>query len=477
MAARKSKMMKIRGEEQEACKILLYIRVSTDRQAEEGYSIAIQKERLGAYVKSMFGNGKNVSAEYYIDDGFSGGSLDRPEMQRMISDIKSGRGTHVIVYKLDRLSRSQKDTLYLIEDIFLMHNVAFISMQESFNTATAFGRAVVGILSVFAQLERENIYERTRSGMQKRVESGLWPGGGCVPFGYDYDPEQGILVPNQDAATVKKAYDLFLQGYSTYRIAEMLNLKYDRLAYQILTRKSNAGYIVYNGAEYRGKHEPIISLETYERTMMMMKDRSDRHYVSSSVHLLTGLVRCGVCGAKMRYAKWGKQGYKLVCYSQQTSKKYLVRDENCDNERFDAQTVENAVLHYLFRMTSGDLQAGESNEAQPAKVAELLQERHDTLAKKLKRLYHLFADTEDDILLETIQDVKAEMQLLKEKIEAESERGEWTQRLQRTREELKNLADVWEYMTDLERRNVLREAIEEIELTHEDIKIKCYIEP
>ena len=164
--------------------------------------------------------------------------------------------------------------------------------------------------------------------MQKRVESGLWPGGGCVPFGYDYDPEQGILVPNQDAATVKKAYDLFLQGYSTYRIAEMLNLKYDRLAYQILTRKSNAGYIVYNGAEYRGKHEPIISLETYERTMMMMKDRSDRHYVSSSVHLLTGLVRCGVCGAKMRYAKWGKQGYKLVCYSQQTSKKYLVRDEN-----------------------------------------------------------------------------------------------------------------------------------------------------
>ena len=80
-------------------------------------------------------------------------------------------------------------------------------------------------------------------------------------------------------------------------------------------------------------------------------------------------------------------------------------------------------------------------------------------------------------MLETIQDVKAEMHTLKEKIEAESERGEWTQRLQRTREELKNLADVWEYMTDLERRNVLREAIEEIELTHEDIKIKCYIEP
>ena len=162
----KSKMHKISGSG--VYRAALYIRVSTDRQAEEGYSIDVQKERLVAFTKTFDGA---VSFETYIDDGYSGATLERPAMQKLISDAQNRLITHVCVYKLDRLSRSQKDTLHLIEDIFLPNDVAFISVQESFNTATAFGRAVVGILSVFAQLERENIYERTRSGMQKRVEA------------------------------------------------------------------------------------------------------------------------------------------------------------------------------------------------------------------------------------------------------------------------------------------------------------------
>ena len=171
-------------------------------------------------------------------------------------------------------------------------------MGESFNTATPFGRAVVGILSVFAQLERENIYERTRSGMQKRVELGYWPGGGNLPFGYDYDPVQGVLVPNKDAETVRKIYDLYQQGYSKQVIADMFGLKYDRLVDRILVRKANAGVIVYNGKEYMGRHEAIISLETYEKTMAIMAERSGQRSVSTTDHLLTGLVCCGKCGAK-----------------------------------------------------------------------------------------------------------------------------------------------------------------------------------
>ena len=472
----KSKMMKITAAEEKIPHVMLYIRVSTDRQAEEGYSIDIQKERLADYVRSMFGGGR-AETDYFIDDGYSGGNLDRPEMQRMIQNIKDGVGTHVIVYKLDRLSRSQKDTLYLIEDVFLMHNVAFISMQESFNTATAFGRAVIGILSVFAQLERENIYERTRSGMQKRVESGLWPGGGNIPFGYDYDRQTGTLVPNKDADTVRAAYQLFLSGYSTYKIADLLGLKYDRLAYQILTRKSNAGYIVYNGVEYKGRHEPLISLETYERTMEMMKDRSDRHIVSETAHLLTGLVKCGVCGAKMRYQFWGKnQGYKLYCYSQQRAKKYLIKDPNCDNERYSAEEVERAAIEYLFRITRTDARVSpDSQENETASVADILREKYDNLAKKLKRLYLLFAEGSDPTLVETINEVKAEMASVSDRMKEEEERGLWTKRVQTKRDELKNIADIWEYMTDLERRNALRSIIKEIRLTHDHIDIECYI--
>ena len=122
-----------------AVRAALYVRVSTDRQAEEGYSIEVQTERLEAYTKTFDGD---VQYELYIDDGFSGASLERPAMQRLIADAENGVVTHVLVLKLDRLSRSQKDTLHLIEDVFLPHNVAFVSVQESFNTATAFGRAV-----------------------------------------------------------------------------------------------------------------------------------------------------------------------------------------------------------------------------------------------------------------------------------------------------------------------------------------------
>lgn len=306
----------------------IYIRVSTDFQAEEGYSIDAQKEQLSAYCISK--GIKNYA--FYIDGGWSGSNIDRPEMQKLIKDIKEDKISHVIVYKLDRLSRSQKDTLYLIEDVFNPHGVDFVSLNESMDTSTPMGRLMLGILSAFAQLERENIRLRTRMGMRERVKSGLWMGGGRIPFGYDYDKEKGILIPNKDAEKVRQVYKLYIEGKSPQDIANLLGLKYDKLAIQILTRKSNYGIIEYNGEEYQGKHEPIISKETYDIAMKCMLDRS-RVRSNTSEYLLTGLMYCGKCGAKMRYQKWGKHGSKIVCYSQQSSKPYLVKDPNCDQDK------------------------------------------------------------------------------------------------------------------------------------------------
>ena len=460
--AKKSKMMRLLSEEERQPCAALYIRVSTDRQAEEGYSIEVQRERLGAYVESMFGKSA-AEKRLYIDDGYSGGTLDRPEMRRLIEDTQNGEITVVIVYKLDRLSRSQKDTLYLIEDVFLPRNISFISIQESFNTATAFGRAVVGILSVFAQLERENIFERTRSGMQKRVESGLWPGGGRVPFGYDYDRERGILVTNRDADRVRQVYDLYIKGFALQTIANMLNLKYDKFAYQILTRKSNAGYITYNGAEYKGLHEPIVSLETYNRAMELLRERSEKRFASKSEHLLTGLVRCGKCGAKMRYQKWGKGGCKLVCYSQQKSKPYLVKDPGCDNERVWAGELEAAVISDLFKMTK---QSFEEKRAEAGLSAlEILQAQRELISRKLKRMYSLYGEGEDDLLLESISEAKAELDRVIGRITEEEEHGAWTQSLTRRREELKSIADVWPHLSVQEKRSALRSVIDKITVT------------
>jgi len=457
--------MRKNGVDMENAVAALYIRVSTDAQYEEGYSVEAQQERLAAYAKAL--GIKNF--EYYIDGGYSGSNLDRPEMKRLIEAAKAKKITHVIVYKLDRISRSQKDTLYLIEDVFLTHDVAFVSINESFDTSSAFGRAVVGILSVFAQLERENIFERTRMGMQKRVESGLWMGGGRVPYGYDYDHEQGILVPNRDAENVRKIYELYLQGYSLQKISDMLGLKYERLAQQILTRKSNAGFIVYNGVEYKGLHEPIVSEETYDKAMAMLRERSAKRFVSSTSHLLTGLVYCGKCGAKMRYQKWGKNGYKFVCYSQQKSKPYLIKNPDCDNDRPWSDEVEEAVMGAVFDLSA---KIEKDEDGAVVSMSQILQRQYEQLAAKVKRLYNLYAESGNTILLETIDENKSELAAISEKIRLEDEKAIYSKSIKMAKDSIRNIADLWDYMSIQEQQNAVRAAVKAIIVTDTNVDIK-----
>jgi len=436
----------------------IYIRVSTDHQRDEGYSIDAQKEMLEAHCVS-----KGIKRiEYYIDGGFTGSNIERPEMRRLIQDIKLGRVSHVVVYKLDRLSRSQKDTLYLIEDVFNPHGIDFVSLQESMDTSTPLGRLMLGILSAFAQLERENIFERTRMGMRKRVESGLWPGGGNTPYGYDYDREKGILVPNQDAERVRQIYTLYLQGYSTGKIAEMLGFRYDRLVYQILSRKSNAGYIQYKGEEYLGRHEPIISPETYEEAMRYRKERSVKK-VSASDYLFTGLLYCGKCGAKMRYQKWGKQDCKIVCYSQD-SKPHLVKDPYCDNFRLWASEMDNAVVSDLLALSFAQSKK-ETKELSNISLLQMLREQYDKAAIKLKRLYGLYGGSGDEVLLQAIDDAKKEIQKVQVQIENEEEKGQSAKQMLRFQKEISTLAEAWACMTIKEKKRVVNACINRITLT------------
>lgn len=448
----------------------LYRRVSTDKQADEGYSLDVQMEKLQAYAKTL-SNVKEV--RMYTDDGYSGSSLDRPGMKRMIEDIEAGIVTHVIVVKLDRLSRSQKDTLHLIEDVMIPANVAFISIMESFNTDTPFGRAMVGILSVFAQLERENIFERTRGGMQKRVEKGYWPGGGRTPYGYDYDPARGILVPNDKAEMVRYIYDRYLSGAAMQTIADELDLKYERVVYNIITRKSNAGYIVYNGEEYKGLHEPIVSVETYNQAMRLLADRSSAKLVTRTEHLLTGFCYCGKCGAKMRYMKWGKAGYKLVCYSQQRSKPYLVRDPNCDVPSPFAEDVEAGVIKTLFSVSREKLENAKK-AVRSGSVNDMLQEQLNRAEAKLRRLYGLYGDSGDAYLLDTINATKADVERLTRSLADERLKENAVQTAMRAYHKLEGIQDVWPQMSIQEQRAVLASVIERITISagYTDITLK-----
>ena len=449
-------------------KAAIYIRVSTDAQAEEGYSIDVQKEQLTAYcvAKAI----KNY--DYYIDGGWSGSNIERPEMARLIDEVKEGKISHVIVYKLDRLSRSQKDTLYLIEDLFMPHNVDFISITETLDTSTPMGRAMVGILAAFAQLERENIRLRTRGGMEKRVREGYWMGGGRVPFGYDYDKLQGILVPNKDADKVRKACELYIQGDSPQNIANMLGLKYDKLVTQIIKRKSNYGIIEYNGVEYQGRHEPIITKETYDKVMNAMLDRSITR-ASTSDYLLTGLLHCGKCGAKLRYQKWGNKGAKMICYSQQKSKPYLVKDPDCDQEKLWADEVEDFVIKRLLNLKK------ERQTMTPVEYStsalDLLTQQKEDLERKIKRLYVLYSESDNDLLLETINENTVRLEKIKQKIMNEMKHKSIISTRKNIKESVDNLDSQWEFMTPKEKKALVRALVDKVIVNDQTVKVELKI--
>lgn len=451
-------------------KAAIYIRVSTDAQAEEGYSVEAQKEQLTAYCVSK----RIKHYELYIDGGWSGSNLARPEIQRLIQDVKDNKISHVIVFKLDRLSRSQKDTLYLIEDVFNPHDVSFVSLNESMDTSTPMGRLMIGILSAFAQLERENIRLRTRMGMKERVKAGYWMGGGKIPFGYDYDSEDGILVPNKDAEKVKQVYALYIAGKSPQVIANLLGLKYEKLVTQILIRKCNYGVIEYNGEIYQGKHEPIISKETYDMAMKCMYERKAVR-ANSTEHLLTGLVYCGKCGAKMRYIKWGGQGYKFMCYSQQKSKPYLVKDPDCDQPKISAEEVETMVKNAIFEFADNYALDKEDKIIEPEDTISLLLSQKEILEKKIKRLYNIYAESENSILLDTINDLQKQLEKINNQIDFEEQNSNILQLREEKNIILSTVKDIWDILSVQEQKTIIRKLIDKIIITDAHITINFSI--
>lgn len=343
--------------------VVIYVRVSTQEQAREGYSIGEQVERLTKYCEAM---GWNI-VESFIDPGYSGGDMKRPGLKSMMKYLEAEDVDKVVVYKLDRLSRSQKDTLYLIEDVFLKNGTDFVSMNENFDTSTPFGRAMIGILAVFAQLEREQIKERMSMGKEARAKEGKWNGGNNDPIGYDYNPAKDLLEVNEyEAMQVRELYDLFLSGMPLRTIERTFAEKgyrhkhgtwSTRTLRGTLRRKTHLGYVSYQGVWYKGEHIPIITEEQYNAAAVILDKRAEQFQalgVKAGVQTtyLGGLLHCKRCGAK--YAKDrqkqrnGKEPRMIyVCYSRCKRMKAMVKDPNCKNKIWTMGELDNIVLEEI----------------------------------------------------------------------------------------------------------------------------------
>lgn len=351
-------------------KIAIYIRVSTQEQAKEGYSISEQTERLTKYVQAHGW----IIYKIYTDAGCSGANQNRPSLQQMITDVKSGKINKVLVYKLDRLSRSQKDTLELIEDVFLKNNCDFESMTERFDTSTSFGKAMVGILAVFAQLEREQIKERMSLGMEARWKDGKWHGSNNVPFGYTYKPEDGHLTVNPyEAMIIKELFNQFASGKKLRQICrEFMDKGYTlrngsiepRAVRYMLSNKTYCGYLRYKKDNWiKSTHEAIIDESTYNDVQKILeRNRSadkaiNSHNYGNKNHTtyLGGMLYCAHCGAKYGKILSGHKqyGYKDVysCYSRSKKMKTMIIDPNCKNKNYDAAVLDKLVFDEVKKLS------------------------------------------------------------------------------------------------------------------------------
>ena len=392
--------------------------------------------------------------------------MERPAIQKLIRDVKEHKIDCVIVFKLDRISRSQKDTLYLIEEVFNKYNVGFVSMRENFDTTTPFGKAMVGVLSIFAQLERETILERTRIGIQKRAENGYWKGGGKNPFPYTYDKNTGTLVPvPEQVELLHKMITMYLNGYSFLKIGSIVGMDESMVEKRILSRRT-LGIVPYKDQEFEGKHEAVISEELYNKIMetnrLRSKARTENHY------LLSGKIICGYCGAKYRYQKWGKR-LICYCYSQQKSKPKFIKDPNCKNKRWDSFEIEDVVLESLFSMALDENMFREKYEITQVDVINEYEKRFVKINSQINNLINFISDgiaVEDT--KKKIEELEQERKSILEIIDNAKNNEEQNRN---SLEMLRNLQATWNKMTFEEKRMIIMHIIDKVVVTDNDIEI------
>lgn len=471
-------------------KVAIYIRVSTREQEVKGYSIEGQKDRLINYCKAK----EWAIYDIYIDGGYTGANTDRPALQKMLKELDSIDS--VLVYKLDRLSRSQKDVLDLVEDRFIPNNVDFVSMSENFDTSTPFGRAMLGILSVFAQLERETIKERATMGKEKRAEKGLYRGGGNTPHGYEYIEEsQELIVDKYEAIHVKEIFRLYNEGKGYMKICKIMNKKgYKKrngvdwrtnAVKRILTNPIYCGFIKYKGKQFEGMHESIISRETWEETQTLMKSRSNNNYKSKNNYLLSGITYCGYCNARVRGTwisryKGGPRHHYYRCYSSSGTPLSMVKDPNCPAKHRKMKEVDKYIVAKIKEKATVDKEEIRQRYLKEQGQTSLfdistLEERIKDIDKQIDRVMDLyqFGNIPASEISRRIDKMHKEKKSLEREIEDNRNKiDEESADIEGILEILDNFDYVWEKATDEEKVEIVRLLINRIIITNEDIKVE-----
>ena len=335
-------------------RVATYTRISTDED-HQPYSLEAQAERLGAYVKSQ----EDWELTRRFSDQASGASTERPGLQRALAEARAGRFDLLLVYRVDRFSRSVRGLAQLLEDLDAA-GVAFRSATEPFDTTSAAGRMMVQMLGVFAEFERATIVDRVIAGMERKAARGGWCGG-SRPFGYDVDPATGYLVPAPgEAPLVPVLFDRYAHGRDGARaLAVWLNEAGHRTkagrpwshtaVLTVLRNPVYVGKVFFRDALYDGPHPHLVDEQLFARVQALLSERGEdwsKRASATSPFLLAGLVVCARCGKHFVGTSAVGNRYRYRYYTCFSRQRYGTK--HCGAERLPAEDLDAAVLDALL---------------------------------------------------------------------------------------------------------------------------------
>ena len=315
----------------------VYVRKSTEENLNTDFnSLDAQRESCESYVQSRKHEGWVALPTDYSDGGFTGANMDRPALQRLLADVEAGRVDVILVYKLDRLSRSLLDFARLV-GLFEQHNVSFVSITQSFDSSTPMGRLCINVLMSFSQFEREIIGERIRDKVAAAKRRGKFTGG-TPPLGYDIDSENRRLVVNpHEAETVRFIFRRFAELRSPLQLAKELNRKgittkswmtkngvfregrpwHKMHIYRVIHNRTYLGEVIHKDNTYPGEHEAIITRAQWDRAHAVIDENTRtraKHARSKAPALLRGIIRCGECDRAMSPVSTQSKGKRYSYY-------------------------------------------------------------------------------------------------------------------------------------------------------------------
>ncbi|WP_281020127.1 recombinase family protein [Minwuia sp. IMCC3060] len=353
----------------------IYTRKSTEEGLEQAFnSLDAQREACAAYIRSQQHEGWTELPTRYDDGGFSGGSMDRPALASLLDDIRSGRIDTVVVYKVDRLTRSLADFAKIVE-LFEGQGVSFVSVTQQFNTTTSMGRLTLNVLLSFAQFEREVTAERIRDKIAASKKKGMWMGG-VVPIGYRVEDRKLVIDP-EAAATVRCIFELYLNLGSVRDVKDACDGKGIVTAtrtsrsgrktggagfsrghiYWLLRNPIYIGRVKHHGQTFEGQHEPIIDDAIWVAVQEMLDghaiDRQAPFNIPSSSHLLTGRL-FDEAGEPLYATQASKQGQRYFYYTS----KHLVtcKADSSSGWRLPAPALDQLIIDQLVALLRDPLQ-------------------------------------------------------------------------------------------------------------------------